>query len=128
MTSTSLLGPEVTSRSAPAFWAWLFQRLTGIGLFFLIFAHMWINHYTDPETTIQVATIEANLKEAGFVIFDSLLLLFCLFHGLNGVRNVAFDYLNLDRHRRVVSLGLLVLGVLLFVYGLAILFTVTGWI
>ena len=89
---------------------------------------MWINHYTDPETTIQVATIEANLKETGFVIFDSLLLLFCLFHGLNGVRNVAYDYLNRDQHRRLVTVGLAVLGVFLFGYGLAILFTVTGWL
>ena len=128
MTSKAILGPEVTDRSAPAFWSWLFQRITGTGLFFLIFAHMWINHYADPETTIQVATIEANLKEVGFVIFDSLLLIFCLFHGLNGVRNVVYDYLNQDRHRRLVTLGLLVMGAFLLLYGMAILFTVTGWL
>jgi len=120
------LGPEVTRRSGPAFWAWFLQRITAILLLPLLFLHMIVNHYMDPSTAIQVKDVEANVRMVSFFVVDHILLLFGLFHGLNGARNVAYDYLNEDRHRKLVNIALVIVGVVTYVYGSLVLLIVAG--
>lgn len=120
--------PEATRRSGWAFYGWFFQRLTALALFPLLFLHMIVNHYLDPETTIQAFHIEENLSKVSYIAVDSVLLVFTLFHGCNGVRNVAFDYVNDDQQRKLITYGLAFLGLVFTAFGFFVLFSLAGWI
>jgi len=136
MTGASISGAEalapvahtnpLVTRSRLSFWMWFLQRMSAIALAPLLFAHMVVNHFVDPGTTLTVADVEANLQQITFVLLDSVLLLAGLFHGLNGLRNVLNDYINDLQWRQRLGYAITILGVLLWLFGMAIIFTVVG--
>jgi succinate dehydrogenase / fumarate reductase membrane anchor subunit len=82
---------------------------------------MVVLHYVDPSAEITLADTQVRLQSFLFVLVDSLLLVFALFHGLNGVRNVAYDYFPKTGTRKVVSIVLLIVGVAVLVWGAFVL-------
>lgn len=124
-TTVSGVNPLV-ARSRLSFWMWFLQRISAMVLVPLLFAHMIINHFLDPGTALTVGYVEANLKQITFVLVDGILLLAGLFHGLNGLRNVLNDYLNDLQWRRRLGWALTAVGVLFWLYGMAVIITVAG--
>lgn len=107
--------------SRRSFWLWFLQRLSSIGLIIVLLFHMVVLHYVDPSAEITLADTQVRLQSFLFVLVDSLLLVFALFHGLNGVRNVAYDYFPKAGTRKVISVVLLIVGVAVFVWGAFVL-------
>ncbi len=124
-TTVSGVNPLV-ARSRLSFWMWFLQRISAMVLVPLLFAHMIINHFLDPGTALTVGNVEANLKQITFVLVDGILLLAGLFHGLNGLRNVLNDYFNDLQWRRRLGWALTAVGVLFWLYGMAVIITVAG--
>ncbi|MBM3957387.1 MAG: hypothetical protein FJ313_04980 [Gemmatimonadetes bacterium] len=105
-------------------WLWLLQRLSGLLILGLVMAHMVVNHYVDPATTITVGYVIANVRKLTFLLVDSCLLLLALFHGMTGLRNVLFDFVSRPRARSLVAWACTVVGAAFFAFGLAVLLTV----
>lgn len=107
-------------------WLWLLQRLSGLLILGLVFAHMVVNHFVDTATVIDVGFVEANLRKATLLSVDSALLLLGLFHGLTGLRNVLYDFFAGARARRLIAASCLAAGAIFFVFGLVVLIVVLG--
>src|SRR5919199_1883121 len=93
---------------------WLLQRVTAYGLIVFLAVHMWFNHFADLRTgnrlTFEIVNRRFELLPALYAINDIGLLTFTLFHGLNGVRNVVYDWSTNPALRRAVTLILLIVG------------------
>jgi len=84
---------------------WLLQRITAVLLVVLLGLHLWASNFT---------TNWAVLLRAGA---DLSLLAIGLFHGLNGVRTVVLDFGIGEAGRRFLPVGLVMLGVAAFLFG-----------
>ncbi len=107
--------------SKRSFWLWFLQRVSSVGLIVVLLFHMIVLHYVDPSAEITLADTHVRLQSFLFIIVDSLLLGFGLFHGLNGARNVAYDYFPKPGNRKAISSVLLIVGVTVFVWGAFVL-------
>lgn len=107
--------------------AWLLQRLTGVLLLLTLFIHIWVLHFANIGEVISYDNVAGRLMTAFFIIVDSALLALVLYHGLNGVRNVIFDYSIGPKAERAVNWILIIVGLATFVYGFnALLPFITG--
>jgi len=101
--------------------AWIWQRVTAVALIVLLGGHMWVNHYAPVifpgNEYITFLGVQQRLSQIPWLIFNTLLLATALFHGLNGVRNVIFDYGISHRGKRAITAALVVLGLSFFAYG-----------
>ncbi len=97
---------------------WVMQRIAGVLLVAFLFLHVIWLHYIDPESVLTVAGVQVRLQSLLFGVTDTLLLGFAVFHGLNGMRSVLYDYVGSTSKRRAISLLLILAGIVLFAYGL----------
>jgi succinate dehydrogenase hydrophobic anchor subunit len=108
------------------FWAWLLQRVTAIGLVVLLPIHIVINHLVNISKVesgalpglVVFSNVAERFETPAYWVVDVLLLSFALYHGLNGVRNVAMDYGLRGAGEKVVTGALSLLGVAAFVFGI----------
>ena len=91
---------------------WYLQRITGAALLLLLIMHFWVEHFT-AEVRHNGLTFEVIQRRffgnPWFVAIDISFLIIALYHGLNGVRNIIFDFGIVTRARRIVVTGLLVI-------------------
>ena len=108
-------------------WNWFMQRITGALLIVFIIAHFWVTHFAIPGEQITFTGVQARLQTLFFVVLDSALLAATIYHGLNGVRNVIFDFNPGPAAKTATSWIIFVIGLIVFVYGLnALLPFITG--
>jgi len=108
------VAPPVTSGS----YAWIMQRATAVLLLAFLGAHWWITHFAPVGEAITFERVSFRLKDAMLVFVDSGLLAIVLYHALNGLRNVILDF-NIGRTaERALSIILVIVGIVAFVYGL----------
>jgi len=86
---------------------WLLQRASGLLLVVLAGAHV----------TVQLGLAAVPLRRAVLLGVDWLLLAGVLYHGLNGVRTVVFDYVSRPAAQRAADWLLWLTGLALFLYG-----------
>jgi succinate dehydrogenase / fumarate reductase membrane anchor subunit len=112
-----------------SFWPWFLQRVTGAALVVLLFVHLWVNHITGIdqveagiyEDLVLFSLVADRLSEVIWWIVDIPLLGFTLFHGLNGIRNIALDWGVRDRGLTVLTGFVSLVGVVAFGFGIAAL-------
>jgi succinate dehydrogenase / fumarate reductase, membrane anchor subunit len=123
---------EETGTTAPwsvvgsGFWAWFLQRVTAIGLVVLLPIHIVINHLANISKVesgalpglVVFSNVAERFETPAYWVVDVLLLSFALYHGLNGVRNVAMDYGLRGTGEKVVTGALSLVGVAAFVFGI----------
>jgi len=120
--------PRVQSSVRPTsgleLYGWLFIRISGVLLIFLVLGHLVIMHLIDGGVNrINYDFVVQRLKTPFWRTYDFALLVLAMSHGVWGMRNVLLDYI----HRpisRLVALSLLytVAGVVLAL-GAIVLFT-----
>lgn len=98
-------------------WAWILQRLTAVLLLFFLGAHLTVLHYIPENMNINFLGVAARFKGLLYVIIDSGLLAVALYHALNGIRNVLFDFIVNDGKRRALTMLLLVVGLVYLIWG-----------
>lgn len=84
------LSRDRLSGSRAGWWAWLLQRVTGLGLVLYVFLHIGVI----STAQLGAATFDgvlAVLQTPFFVVLDLLLAAAVLYHGLNGVRVILID-------------------------------------
>jgi succinate dehydrogenase / fumarate reductase membrane anchor subunit len=114
-------GPRPRKRSAEA-WSWAFMRLSGLALLFLALIHFSITHIINDVVETDYDFVAERWHNPAWRLFDWLLLVLALGHGVNGLRWIVDDYVRSPSRNRAVK-GVLygLTGVLLVVGTLTIL-------
>lgn len=103
-------------RSAEA-WSWAFMRLSGLALLFLALIHFAITHIINDVVETDYDFVAERWHNPAWRVFDWLLLVLALGHGVNGLRWIVDDYVRRSGRNRAVK-GLL--------YGLTAVLVVVG--
>jgi succinate dehydrogenase / fumarate reductase membrane anchor subunit len=104
-------------------YSWLFMRISGVLMAFMVVGHIAIMHILNHVEDITYEFAAARLANPFWRIYDLILLGLALIHGLNGVRTVLDDYVH-NRGLRVLTTTLLwTLGALFLIVGALVLFT-----
>jgi succinate dehydrogenase / fumarate reductase membrane anchor subunit len=104
-------------RTSGGFYAWFFQRLTGILLVILLLIHFAITHNLPKGGEVSYAVVAPRLATATWKVFDLTFLVCALFHGLNGVWMVVQDYVSGEGAQTWIFYALCTLGLILLVLG-----------
>ncbi len=100
---------------------WILQRVSAYGLVIFLTVHMWVNHFTPVRTgnelTFEIVNQRFYAWPFIYALNDIGLLTFALFHGFNGVRNVAYDLVTNITARRIITALLVILGIVLLIDG-----------
>jgi succinate dehydrogenase / fumarate reductase membrane anchor subunit len=114
-------GPRPRKRSAEA-WSWAFMRLSGLALLFLALIHFSITHIINDVVETDYDFVAERWHNPAWRLFDWLLLVLALGHGVNGLRWIVDDYVRSPSRNRAVKAVLYGLtGVLVVVGTLTIL-------
>ena len=98
-------------------WAWILQRITAALLLFFLGAHIVILHFVPANMTINFIGVATRFKSVLYLITDSGLLAVGLYHALNGLRNILFDYVVSEGKRKAINILMVVTGVLFLAWG-----------
>lgn len=115
---------EVYSSNPELAW-WVFMRISGFLLVFLVFAHVWVNNILVDAGTIDYDYVMNRLRQPAVRVFDSFLLGFALLHGTNGLRYSIEDYVKSARGRFWAKAVLFTVSGAIFVVGVMTLWTYT---
>jgi succinate dehydrogenase cytochrome b556 subunit len=101
---------------------WYLQRITGLALLILLILHFWVEHFTaDVRTsglTFEIVQ-QRFFRNPWFVTVDVLFLIVALYHGLNGIRNIIFDFGRITHGYKVaVTLTLFFIGLTIAYWGI----------
>jgi len=106
-------------------WMWYFMRISGLLLVILALGHMFIMHILVEITgqEINFAFVTSRWGSPFWRIYDLLLLLLALIHGVNGGRVIAGDYLRRGGWRIGLLTSLYTVGFVLLVVGIYVILT-----
>jgi len=108
--------PRTRKRSAEA-WSWVFMRLSGLALVFLALIHFTITHIVNDVVETDYNFVAERWHNPAWRVFDWLLLVLALGHGVNGLRWIVDDYVRRPGRRRAVKALLFGLTAALVVVG-----------
>ncbi len=97
--------------------AWKWMRYSAFLLIPLAWGHVLIQDVLVGGHQINLDYVALRWSMIGWRIYDFLLLAFAFAHGINGLRQVLFDYIKNQQTRQIVGWGLLVLWMILAVIG-----------
>lgn len=120
--------PSRAARAKPTgpgrerFW-WYFMRISGLLLVFLALGHMFIMHVLVELTgqEINFAFVQSRWGTPFWRLYDLLLLVLALVHGVNGTRIVIGDYVTNRTARRALVALLAVTTIVFLVAGIAVI-------
>jgi succinate dehydrogenase / fumarate reductase membrane anchor subunit len=117
MTTATVRDVEIKNNYESIAWKWM--RYSGILLIPLAWGHMLIQDVLVGAHRIDLGYVEMRWSILGWRVYDFLLLAFAFAHGMNGLRQVLFDFLPAPRLRRVLSWALFVLWLIVSLIGAA---------
>lgn len=92
--------------------AFMFMRLSGIALLLLAVGHMMLQHVLNSSTNLTIQFVAEQWNSWGWKLFDFLLLIFAISHGVNGFRNVLEDYVHNKTATKWIGIVLLIFVIL----------------
>ena len=131
MSRAEMRAQQVARQKQPnTFWPWFIQRITGVFLVVLLAVHIGVNHFGNLDKPgvrererelIVFSDVAHRMTMALWWVIDIALLAFVLFHGLNGIRNIALDLGVKSGGDRVITTLLSLIGLVAFGFGIAAL-------
>ena len=96
-------------------WTWVLHRITGVSIFFFLFAHVVDTAMVRVSPEVYNTAVET-YKNPIVGVMEAGLVAAVLFHGLNGVRIILVDFWEQGpRYQRQLTYGVAGLFVVLFV-------------
>ena len=80
--------------------AWKWMRYSGILMLPLAWGHVLIQDVIVGVHSIDIDYVAMRWANIGWQVYDFFLLAFTFAHGMNGLRQVLFDFVHTDRARR----------------------------
>ncbi len=96
--------------------AWLFQRVSGIGILVLLIVHLWVTHYF-PGGFVTFDKVATRLDMPGWRVLDLFFLAILLFHAFYGLWMITLDYVHRDWQRLALYSIFWVAALVIFLYG-----------
>ena len=117
--------PQRTSqRSNFELYSWLFMRVSGIVLVFLVLGHLFIMNILDGGVQrINFAFVAGRWSSPFWQTWDLLMLWLAMLHGTNGVRTIINDYAERDQTRFWLKMVLYVAAGFTIILGTLVIFT-----
>lgn len=97
--------------------SWAFMRLSGLLLLFFALVHFSITHIVNDVVETDYDFVAERWHNPAWRVFDWMLLVLALSHGLNGLRWIVEDYVRSPGRNRAVKGFLYVLTAALMVVG-----------
>jgi succinate dehydrogenase / fumarate reductase membrane anchor subunit len=97
--------------------AWKWMRYSGFLLIPLVWIHVLIQDVIVGVHDIDINYVALRWASIGWQTYDILLLAFAFAHGLNGLRQVALDFVHTERGRKITSISLFILWVVVSLIG-----------
>lgn len=96
---------------------WVFMRISGLFLVFLVFAHVFTNNIAINVATVDYDYVAGRFARPAVKVFDSFLLGLALLHGVNGMRYSLDDYFKRPGPRFWAKMVLFTVSAAVFVMG-----------
>ena len=113
-----------SGRSNVELYSWLFMRISGVVLVFLVLGHLLIMNVLDGGVQrINFAFVAGRWSSPFWQIWDLLMLWLAQLHGGNGLRVIINDYADRDMTRLLLKTALYSSMVLILVTGTLVIFT-----
>ncbi len=106
-----------------AWLGWLYMRVSAILLLGLVLGHLYIMHVLAGTDRIDFAFVAQRFATPFWRVYDLLILLLALTHGLVGVRGIVYDYTRSPLWRLVWNVVLWTVGLVFASLGALVLFT-----
>lgn len=105
-------------------WSWIFMRVSGIVLVFLVLGHLLIMNVLDGGVQrINFAFVAGRWSSPFWQVWDLLQLWLAMIHGANGLRTIINDYSERDQTRFWLKAALMVATVFTIALGTLVIFT-----
>lgn len=126
--STAVLAPRSDSRNKQRsnfeLYGWLFMRISGLILVFLVLGHLVIMNILDGGVQrINFAFVAGRWASPFWQVWDLSMLWLALLHGGNGMRTIINDYAERDQTRFWLKMLLYVSTTFIIVLGTLVIFT-----
>lgn len=102
---------------------WVFMRVSGLLLVFLVFGHLYVQNIQVNVANVDFAYVADRLAQPGVKIYDTFLLGFAMLHGVNGLRYSIEDYFHRPGRRFWAKTILFAIAAIIFVLGVMALWT-----
>ncbi len=106
---------RATAAAGTGLLAWVLQRVTAVLIAVFLGIHFWVLHFAVAGQKVDFARVADRLKNPWFIVVDLALLATVLYHGLNGVRAIVFDFGVGRRTQRILTGAFLALGIVVFI-------------
>lgn len=114
-------------RARPNGWewlSWLYMRVSAVLLLGLVVGHLYIMHLVAGTDRIDFAFVAERFATPFWRIYDLLILVLALSHGLNGMRGIVAEYTRPGgRWRLMWNVALGIVGLVLTLLGALVLFS-----
>ena len=126
--STQVFAPRSGSRNKQhsnfELYSWLFMRISGIILIFLVLGHLFIMNILDGGVQrINFAFVAGRWSSPFWQVWDLSMLWLALLHGGNGMRTIINDYAERDQTRFWLKMLLYVSTAFIIALGTLVNFT-----
>lgn len=96
---------------------WVFMRISGLILVFLVLGHVWFNNIQVNVADVDYAYVAERLSKSWVKVYDTFLLGFSMLHGMNGLRYSIEDYVQHPTRRFWWKVTLYTVAAIVFVLG-----------
>lgn len=125
-TPNKLLAPRSArgGRTNYELYSWLFMRISGVVLVFLVLGHLFIMNILDGGVQrINFAFVAGRWSSPFWQVWDLLQLWLAMIHGGNGLRTIINDYAERDNTRVILKSLLYISVVFILLLGTLVIFT-----
>lgn len=112
--------PYVSSRSGR--FQWMMQRASALLLIFFAFFHFGLQHFT-AEAVSTGLTVAERMNNPFWQSYYIVFIVLAMYHGVNGIMGIAFDYAPKPLARGLIALGLWTAAAIFGAIGLANILT-----
>ena len=103
---------------------WFYIRLSAIAMITLVIGHLYIMHVINSTDTIDFKFVAERFRGPFWRVYDLVILLFALSHGLIGLRGILDDYIHRRGWRVAAEIALWGVGLIFLALGALVLFVV----
>ena len=112
------------STNSEIFW-WIFMRISGLALVFLVFGHPFFNNIQINVNDVDYNYVASRFSKSWVKGYDSFLLGFAMLHGVNGLRYSIEDYIKIPSRRFWTKDALFTIAAIILVLGVITLWAFT---
>ena len=117
-------GRRTSQRSNFELYSWLFMRISGLVLVFLVLGHLFIMNILDGGVQrINFAFVAGRWASPFWQAWDLTMLWLAMLHGTNGMRTIINDYAERDQTRFWLKMLLYVSAAFIILLGTLVIFT-----